>query len=157
MDFIEKYRVSNSDEAASTRAQGNFKLTVVNRSGEVIDSYEDSNFIVTNANLVLSKLLGGYIGPITKLGIGTGTVYPELTDTELINLQTMLIADIDFVTLPGSCIFTINIDYTDFNGTIITEYALLTQEDSMFSRKVRPAIFKDFSMALQIVWTITFI
>ncbi len=145
---------------ASDRAHpmcGNFVMRVLDKEGNVIDTYEDHNMIVNLARIAMSELVseGKESKIITKFAVGTGNATATPTDT---NLTDIYINDITGHSFPedGCVKFEWYLDYNEANDMNITEFGLLCDDATLFSRKVRPAIYKASDLAFEGEWTIIF-
>ena len=143
-------------DSLKSLAEGVLHVKVFNREGALIEDWSSKNLVVSQARNIMRSLLATGIDPITKLGVGTGTVAPTVGDTSLTNMEFVLITEID-VTVDYEVTFGCAIDYTELNGMAMTEFGLLTLSDLLFSRKTRSPIYKDTSIRLEILWTIKFL
>jgi hypothetical protein len=136
---------------------GIFTMNVI-KNGQVIKCVNEKNLVVNGGRNALAALIGGSGGtdkPVTKIGFGTGTTAAALTDDELTGLFDKAI---DSVIYPqtGAVSFEWALDYAENNGVDITEFGLLCDDDTLFSRKVRDAITKTSAIRLEGIWTIQF-
>jgi len=136
---------------------GVFTMNVI-KNGQVIKSVNEKNLVVNGGRNALAALIGGSGGTdnvITQIGFGTGTTAAALTDFELTGVFTK---SFDSVGYPqtGAVSFTWALDYAENNGVDITEFGLICDDDTLFSRKVRDAITKTSAIRLEGIWTIQF-
>jgi len=158
--------------------KGIFKMTV-RKAGEIIEVYEDHNLIVNNAKLLLAHLLGGdTVGKsITHIGFGTKGTSPVPDDTTLKNpflkqIKTIsypgFISDeVDWGPLIGlgdelvlpAYLYQVQFDWelltTEDNGHSISEFGLLSGNNTLFSRKSRGSpIVKESDISIEGSWII---
>jgi hypothetical protein len=137
--------------------RGEFTLTITDRSGKVVEQYEDKNLIVNLAKSTLAALIGAGNGAkrISKIAFGTSSIAPDVADTVITN---SISKTVDGVTYPefNSASFAWTLDYAEANGVNIAEFGLLTVDDSLFARKTRTAIAKTADLRLTGVWKIVF-
>ncbi len=136
---------------------GIFEMTVI-KNGQVIQSVNEKNLVVNGGRNALAALIGGNGGTdkvVTKIGFGTGTTAAALTDDELTGLFDKAIDSVGYPQT-GAVSFTWALDYAENNGVDITEFGLLCDDDTLFSRKVRDAITKTSAIRLEGIWTIQF-
>jgi hypothetical protein len=159
--------------------RGIFKMTV-RKAGEVIEVYEDHNLIVNNSKLLLAHLIGGDTTgtSITKIGFGTNGASPLPDDAVLKNpfLKTIKTSsypgftteEVDFAPILGlseSLVLTwygyqVQFDWelltTEGNGHSISEFGLLSGNNTLFSRKSRGSpIVKEADISIEGSWIIT--
>lgn len=137
--------------------KGEFSFTVRDKSGKIIEKYEDKNLIVNAARTSLAQLISN-AGPnkyISKIAFGTSGISPDISDTVITNA---VIKAVDGVTYPefNSASFSWTLDYGDANGLNIAEFGLLSNDLTLFARKTRTAIAKTSDLQLQGVWKIVF-
>ena len=148
-------RITSSDRAH--RVRGNFFMRVLDRDGNVIDTYEDHNMIVNLARIAMSQLVseGTEDKIITKFAVGTNMATATPLDTDLTNIYRNNIISHSFPE-DGSVKFEWRLDYDEANDMNITEFGLLCNDNTLFSRKVRSAIYKASDIAFEGEWTIIF-
>ena len=147
--------IISADKLHSLR--GDFVMRVLDRDGKVIDTYEDHNMIVNLARVAMSQLVSeGTEGKIiTKFAVGTSNVTATPSDTGLTDPYVNEILSHDFPE-DGSVKFNWRLDYDEANEKNVTEFGLLCADGSLFSRKVRSAIYKASDIAFEGEWTIIF-
>src|ERR1044072_1151657 len=137
--------------------RGEFSLTITDRSGKVVERYEDKNLIVNVAKSTLAALIGtgNSAKRVSKIAFGTSSIAPDVADTVITNSVTK---DIEADTYPefNSVAFAWTLDYADANGVNIAEFGLLSFDESLFARKTRTAIAKTADLRLTGVWKIVF-
>lgn len=138
------------------KVTGIFRLQVF-RSGQLVEDVVERNMIVGGGFSALARLLGGggtnY--EVTKIGFGTGTDQPSESDTTLQNVLRKAVAGVSY---PSSSAvqFSYTLEANEGNGLQISEFGLFTDDDTLFSRRVREAIVKDSNIQLTGTWTINF-
>lgn len=139
--------------------KGEFTLFVHDKAGRIIEKYIDKNLIVNVAKTSMSKLVGGNGANknITKIAFGTNGTAPDVADTIITGSVTKSISG-GSITYPefNSVQFAFTLDYADANGMSITEFGLLSNDDSLFARKTRSAIAKTVDIKFTGTWKITF-
>jgi hypothetical protein len=137
--------------------RGEFSMVVKDKSGKIVDKYEDKNLIVNLAKTALARLLsgGGAGREVTKIAFGTSSIAPDVADTVITNAVTK---NLDGFTFPefNSVSFAWTLDYAEGNGINIAEFGLLSSDSSLFARKTRTAIAKSSDLLLTGIWKIVF-
>lgn len=136
--------------------KGIFRMTVKNRQGEVIESYEESNLVVAAGRVNLANLLASEVTNrfIKTIGFGTNGAAPTSEDTALTDAFTK---DVDSSSISSSSVtFNWTLDYSEANGKNIAEFGLITAAGVLFARKSRGIIAKDSEVAIAGQWTIIF-
>ena len=121
-----------------------------------IGGFDDTNKITLSGKQVMAFLMAGEPGnhKIAKFGVGEGSTFPDDYDTGLTNAYIRdlvgyryledTILQWDFV-----------IDNNEANGLNVSEFALYSEDEQLFARKIRtPAIVKDYSISFAGQWTI---
>lgn len=121
-----------------------------------IGSIDDANKITLSGKQVMAYLMTGEPGnhKISKFGVGTGASFPDDYDTGLTNAYIRDLVGYRF--LEDTVIqWDFAIGPSEANGKDISEFALYSQDEQLFARKVRtPAITKDSSISLAGQWTV---
>lgn len=137
--------------------KGEFLLIIRDKSGKIIETYEDKNLIVNAARTALAALISasGTNKQITKIAFGTSGISPDVGDTVITNA---VVKAVDGVTNPefNSASFAWTLDYIDANGISIAEFGLLCNDTTLFARKTRTAIAKTADLQLTGIWKIVF-
>lgn len=124
-------------------------------NGALVDSYEDKNVIVVVGRRQLCRLLAGDVvgRSVTRIGFGEGTSPAASSDTAL---TSGFVKSVDSVTYPTSTSVRFNwtLGTGDANGKAITEFGLLSTDNTLFARKQRSVINKTSSISLIGTWTI---
>ena len=161
------------------RPRGIFKMTV-RKAGEIIEVYEDHNMIVNNAKLLMAHLIGGDTSgrSITKIGFGTNNATPLPDNASLTNPYVKQIGSISFpgfstddinvgpiFGLPDDLIvayygYQVQFDWelltTEGNGRAISEFGLISENNTLFSRRARNnPIHKESDISIEGSWIIT--
>lgn len=144
-----------ADRVGSLR--GEFTLEIRDRSGRVIEKYEDKNLIVNGSKTALARLLDGSNAGkrVTKIAFGTNATAPDISDT---TITGAVIKNLTGSTYPefNSVQFSWLLDFVDGNGLNIAEFGLLCDDGSLFARKTRTAIAKTSDLQLIGAWKIVF-
>ena len=153
-----KSKVGISDSFKTNKdLKGIFELTIRDRSGKIIEKYEDKNLIVDRARFNMAHLIGqsGNSVYIDAIGFGTGTAAPVPEDLVLTGSTEFAF---DAVTYPdnNAVAFLWSLGYDDLVGMTITEFGLISNNGDLFSRKVRAAIVKSDDFTVNGKWTILF-
>lgn len=123
---------------------------------KVIESFEEKNLVVTLGKTNLVKLLGGDAAgkKISKIGVGTSSTPPTITDNALTG---SFIKAISGVTYPdaNSVMFSWSLETTEGNGMTIREFGLLNDDNTLCARKVRTDIVKTSAVRLVGTWKIS--
>lgn len=134
---------------------GHFHVEVY-RSGDLIEVVDQPNLVVASSRQILAALLGGLGDPITRFGVGSNGSTPVLGNTTLTGLFTTSIGDIDYPAI-GQVRFAFGLSGSEANGTVISEFGLLTASNSLFARTVRASpLEKTADISFTGLWTITF-
>lgn len=135
---------------------GMFHVDVIDAGGNIIETYEEKNLVVTLGKTNITKLLGGDAAgkKISKIAIGTSNTAPAITDTALTG---MFSKDIAGVTYPdgNSVLFSWTLETTEGNGITIREFGLLNDSGVLCARKVRTDIVKTSAVKLVGSWKIS--
>ena len=159
--------------------RGSIKM-VIRKAGRIIEIYEDHNLIVNNAKMLMAHLLGGDTAgmSITKIGFGTNTTPPVPDDASLrspfikpvsdIKFNGFVTADVNFAPvfgLPNELViswygYQVQFDWvlltTEANGHSIGEFGLISENNTLFSRKSRAnPIVKESDISIEGTWIIT--
>lgn len=141
----------------TTPLRGVFSMRVIDRSGMVIREYRDHNMIVNSAREALAKLVseGDPSKCISRFAVGINDEPPTPTDTIITGMYRNAIVVHEFPE-PGVVKFKWQLGYEEANGMNIVEYGLLCEDDSLFARKTREAIYKASDIAFDGEWSIIF-
>lgn len=141
-----------------------------NGTTEVV--FHEKNLVVNLAAKILRDLMYGTESErIIKIHFGDMNLNessnlkqvapPNLTDESLLNKLYEKEATRSLVDYDGNPAITYvtTLNEEEFNGTgeqIITEYALATSTNRIFTRKTRAAVYKDNESSLKFTWTLVF-
>lgn len=163
------------NEKGGIPAEGIFSIRVKDLTGKVLIDDIEHNMIVLSSKTMLSRLIGndgeGY--PITRLAFGTTPAAASPSDTEISGVTPDLLEDgpnlqdgnivafvkrIHLTEYPeyNQVSFSWELGYSEGNGLDITEFALLSDNGTMFSRKARGVIAKEADLSIEGVWTLIF-
>lgn len=140
---------------------GDFKIWVykfIDNKKTLIEYYNDPNTVVDVGKEKLCKMLAndGVNHYISAIGVGTSTIAPTVADTTLTDLFTKSIDGYEYPNTT-SIKFNWTLSLTDAVGKAIGEYALITQDGTLFSRKTRGVINKESDVLIEGSWTISFV
>jgi len=135
------------------------------KNGVLIEDVEHKNLIVNGAREVMAKLVSGVFSGrnITKIAFGESGVIPNENDTEIRNPFLKDIHEISFPA-PGEVQFDWGLTKYEANGKAICEFGLLTDDGTLFARRIRededgnPAgpINKENDISVVGQWTLVF-
>lgn len=145
---------------SSIQIHGFFQMKMfqlINNKLVLIEEYKHKNKIVNNGKELLCKLLAndGTDNYIRRIGFGTGTGDPDVSNTGLTNSFLVLTSGSTYPTTT-SINFTWELGLAENNGVTITEYGLFSSDNTLFSRITRSGIEKKSDIVLSGDWTITF-
>lgn len=154
--------------------RGEFAMIVRDRSGNIVDRYEDHNMIVNGAKMVMAKLISEAASPssdaedaptvgsqkmITTIAFGNGVAAVDATDTGMTGTDTVT-KPLDGHEFPEGTEdrvqFNWSLGYGEANDLHITEFGLLCADETLFAHKVRNEIYKDDTLSFEGTWTIIF-
>lgn len=145
MDFIDQPKT----------VSGLFSLKVLDRAGKILEEQTDNNLVVISGRTSMARLLAtaDTNRTITKIAFGTGI---NNEDESLSALQSPYVKALEGFEYPSSTSVKFNwtLGFGEHNGNVITNYALYSDNNTMFSMKVRPSITKDEFISLVGEWTI---
>ena len=136
--------------------KGRFRLRAY-RAGKLVETWEDKNLIVDGARRAAAELIAG-VGTgkhIAGIAFGTRAAAPTPDDTEITEAFVKKLDGVTFP-LPGQACFSWRLDASEANGMDIIEFGLLTEDGTLWARKVREkAIPKAGDIALEGEWIIS--
>jgi hypothetical protein len=155
---------------------GILEVRIRDLSGRIVQKFTDRNMIMLSAKVILASLISGdgaTTSPITKIALGNSLVPPTPDDNAIGGvLTTSLIAGANMDgstylahlksiaghTYPsaGRVQFTWELGYGEANGLAISEYGLVSTDNTLFSRKTRGVVTKGSDLAIDGAWTIIF-
>ena len=136
-------------------AKGEVHLKVYDK-GVLVAEYTDNNMIVNVGKQSLAALLGSADADkkVSKIGFGTSGAITAGTNT---SIENPFVKALDGVTYSGTSVtFEYALETNENNGVTIREFALFSDDDTMFSRIVRNPINKTADIRLSGTWKITF-
>lgn len=160
------------EEVRKSPIEGFLLVERVFKDGTTKVEFHEKNLVVNlAANILRDLMFGNESERIVKIHFGDMNLNessnlkqvepPVLTDIALINKlyeKTATRSLIDYDGNPAITYVT-TLDENEFNGTgeqIITEYALATSTNRIFTRKTRAAVYKDSESSLKFTWTLVF-
>lgn len=136
-------------------AKGEVHLKVYDK-GILIAEYKDNNMIVNVGKQSLAALLGSADANkmVSQIGFGTSGAITTGTNT---SIENPFVKALDGATYSGTSVtFEYALETSENNGVTIREFALFSDDDTMFSRIVRNPINKTADIRLSGTWKITF-
>lgn len=153
--FGRSEKVSHVDRLSNLK--GSFELTVLDLSGNVLETYVDPNLVVNGGREAVMKLLGAATAgkQLTKLQVGTNGTAPVSADNAITGAFTKTLGAVSYPTI-SSVRFAWTLGSSEANGIAIREFGLTCQDGTLFARKVREVINKNSDIILNGNWTISF-
>ena len=125
-------------------------------TGEVLETYEDNNLIVTLGRGHIATLLGGTTSNrITKIAVGTNGALPVVSDSAITGGISKTLTSKSYP-VTGTLQCNWSLETSEANGTAIREFGLLLDNDVVFARKTRDVINKDNTFRFEGIWKIIF-
>ena len=141
----------------NTSPKGTLSIKVFDKSGSLVETYEETNLIVGTGKQALATLLAAATNgkKVTKIGFGTDGTEPSSGNT---SLTSPFVKDIDSYTNPdtSSVVFNWSLVTTEANGKAIQEFGLICFDNSLFARRTRAVINKTSDLRLEGTWKIQF-
>lgn len=140
----------------SITAKGRVSLRIYDANDNLLESIEQENMVVNVGKQSLASLLGAATTDkrVSQIGFGTAATPTSSAQT---SIENPFVKALDAVNYSGS---TVAFDYSlalgENNGVTIREFALFSDDDTMFSRIVRNPIVKTSDIRLEGTWSITF-
>jgi len=141
------------------KIQGYISFNICDADGNVLERFSGKNLVVDLGRESIAKLLAGEgtDKQITQISFGTGTTAADVADTTITNPTTK---DLDGFSYPNSksVTYEFSLGLLEGNGKDITEFGLLSEDDTLFSRKVRtqPIVKTSEMQITDGVWTLIF-
>jgi hypothetical protein len=125
-------------------------------NGYLIERFDEQNLIVGGMTAVLASLIGGGVGPVTKIGFGISGSPPDTGNTDLSGAFVKSVGVVEFPT-PTQVKFNFTLDSAEGNGLAIMEFGLMTAANVLVARRVRAApINKNIALSFTGAWIIQF-
>ena len=139
--------------------KGILRYTVF-KNGTPIEKVEKQNLIVNGARVQMAYLIAGNGAGrhITKIAFGTNGTEPTLADSVMTDAYEKPVSAHSFPET-GQIQFDWNLETTEANGKAILEFGLVTQDGTLFSRRVRESgmpINKAEDISIEGKWIIIF-
>lgn len=138
------------------RMKGVLKIVVTDKNGNVVID-EDHNLIVSTGLQSAAKAIGGDANFVaSKVAVGEDNTPPDVSDA--MPLLNQFVKSVSTTTYPetNSVQFDFIIESTEANGTSITEFGLVTANDTLIARRVVSTIQKTSDFNIQGYWKLTF-
>ncbi len=138
--------------------KGEFSLVISDENGNIIEEFLDKNLVVNVGKDSLCHLLAGAGSgkQITKISFGTNGSGAALTDTVITGAFTKALGAVTYPEF-NSVSFAWTLGLSENNGMAITEFGLMSNDLTLFARKVRSVINKTSSIQFDGVWKINFL
>jgi hypothetical protein len=137
--------------------RGSFRLRAYDE-GKLVRDYENHNLIVNGANKAMAHLVAGDFGGyfVSKIACGTNDDAANVTDTGITDAFSKEVSGVTLSEV-GRVLFDWHLENNENNGTVINEFGLLTEDDTLFARIVLEApINKTSQIAVDVQWIIIF-
>ena len=132
--------------------KGELELKIYNK-GKLIKTDIDHNLITNLGENAALKLLSGVSGyGISKVQIGTNSTIPKKSDTTIISPINLAITSKTITDRGLELKFQIG--SLVGNGTTISEFGLITEANTLFSRRVVTPIDKIQDLSIECNWII---
>jgi hypothetical protein len=128
------------------------------KDGKLVDRFEERNLIVNAARVQMAHLIAGDVGErsIKFISFGTSGGTPQPSDTTITNAYTKEVSGFEYPAM-GQCQVNWELSTSEANGKAIMEFGLLTEDETLFCRRVRTTpINKEADISLEGTWTIIF-
>lgn len=138
--------------------KGVFALQVIDaKTGAILEDYIDRNLVVNGGRESVMKLLGEgtFNKRLTKIAFGTNSTNPVGTDTAITGAFTKALGTVSYPTI-SSVKYDWTLGALEGNGINIVEFGILSDDSTLFARKVRALIIKNSDIILNGSWTISF-
>lgn len=138
--------------------KGLFFLQVIcAHTGNILETYQDNNLVVNNGRETVTKLLGAgtTTKKLSKIAFGTNGTAPAGADNTITGAFTKSLGAVSYPTI-SSVKFDWTLGASEGNGINIVEFGILSDDDTLFARKVRAVIAKNSDIILNGNWTISF-
>lgn len=123
----------------------------------LVEEFEDNNLVVFTGSASMAQLLAGNDNTkkVAKIGIGTNPANPVPGDTALTGSFTKNLVGFTFPN-PNQAKFQYQILEAEGVGIVVQEFGLISQDNTLFARRVKAPFTKTSSTRLEGFWTITF-
>jgi hypothetical protein len=139
------------------KVTGQVSLTLIGPDGNVKDTREDHNLVVTGGKGVIADRMKGTptIGAMTYMGVGSGTVAAALGDTDITVLGSRVL--LDSTTVAGAVITYVCTFVAGAGTGAVTEAGIFngSTAGTMLARVMFPVVNKAAGDTMVITWTIT--
>lgn len=160
------------EEVQKPTCEGFLRVERILKDGTSVQLGEEQNLVVNMAATILRDLMFGddqeriikmHFGDMKLIATSDtqNVAGPSVSDTALINKLYEKNVEKAITTRDNNpaIAYSVVLEADEFNGTgtqLITEYALATSSDKIFSRKTRAAVYKDPESSLKFTWTLVF-
>ena len=139
------------------KVTGAVSLTLIGPDGNVKDTREDHNLVVTGGKGVIADRMKGApsIGAMTHMGVGSGTVAAAVGDADITILGARVLLD---STAVAGAVITYVCTFNAGAGTgAVTEAGIFNASTAgtMLSRVMFPVVNKAAGDTMVVTWTIT--
>lgn len=135
--------------------KGIFSMKVF-KNGVLIDELTENNLIVNGARDQVARLIAGNVigRNIKKIAFGTNGTAPDVSDTAITNQYTRDVSGFSYPAM-GQVQIDWELPVTENNGMAIMEFGLLTEDGTLFARRIRAnPIYKESDISIEGHWTI---
>lgn len=142
----------------SINLKGIFQLQIIDaKTGRVIENYIDNNLVVNNGRETVMQLLGAgtFNKRLTKIAFGTNGTAPVGADSAITGAFAKALGTVSYPTI-SSVKYDWTLGALEGNGIEIVEFGILSNDNTLFARKVRALISKNSDIILNGSWTISF-
>ena len=124
----------------------------------LVEEYCDPNLVVNLGKGKITRLLAndGVGNYVSSIAVGTSLTTPTVADTVITDSFIKSLTGYLFPSAT-SVRFEWTLELTEANGKAISEYGLITQDGTLFSRKTRGTINKESDVKIDGSWTITLV
>lgn len=139
------------------KVTGAVSLTLIGSDGNVKDTREDHNLVVTGGKGVIADRMKGTpaLGAMTYMGVGSGTVAAAVGDSDISVLGARVL--LDSTAVAGAVITYVCTFNAGVSSGAVTEAGIFNASTAgtMLSRVMFPVVNKAAGDTMIITWTIT--
>jgi hypothetical protein len=154
---MEGQKESGSRFVERTPLRGTLRYTVF-ENGVPVEYFEESNLIVNGARVQMAPLIAGDVADrsIAFIAVGTNGDAPTVSDTEITEDFTKAVDGFEYPA-DGQVQVNWKLLVSEANGMAIREFGLLTEDGTLFARRVRAnPIYKESDISIEGKWIIIF-
>jgi hypothetical protein len=154
---MEGQKKSGNRFVEETPLKGTLRYTIF-KGGIPIEQFEESNLIVNGARIQMAHLIAGDVvdRSIAYISVGTNGDAPTVADTEITGAFTKEVDDFEYPA-NGQAQVNWKLLVSEANGMAIREFGLLTEDGTLFARRIRAnPIYKESDISIEGEWIIIF-